>query len=42
LVGIAILRPVFSQRAKVVIERAILLRQENNVIDSALQREAKG
>ena len=33
LVWIAILRPVFSQRTKVVIERAIFLRQENNVIE---------
>src|SRR5580700_3885355 len=33
LVGIAVQRPVFSQRAKVVIERAILLCQENNMVD---------
>src|ERR1700680_269738 len=33
LVGIAILGPVFSQCAKVVIEGAILLRQENDVVD---------
>ncbi len=33
LVGIAVLGPVSSHCAKVVIERAVLLRQENNVIE---------
>src|ERR1700723_3061756 len=31
LIGITVLRPIFSQRAKVVIERSILLRHENDV-----------
>src|SRR5260370_15761163 len=34
LIWIAILGPVSSQGAKVVSERAILLRQENNVIEN--------
>src|SRR5579864_3571495 len=41
LIGNSILRPILPHRSEVTVERAVLLRQENNVID-ALQARAKG
>jgi hypothetical protein len=38
---VAVVSPILGKGAEIVIQRAILLRQENNVIDSALEGKSK-